>query len=281
MNPELKTKHGVLSLEGETYSMDVIVESTRSLLVSYINDIRSFIDNTFSTGHEQATTFGFVKNHALERSIKKTNHSSIMMLSTYVPPGMMVDWLKYLDALEECQRSVDNIIVDVLKPAKEYFSLALGSPERLKERSPASDISKIKTHEKEIAAAKKSLQLCYSENVVETKKPFGDVFKRSADWTTANNALQQLTERLARVPAKDVLEYVNDISDVLDRLALRLNQSPDVYEISGLTTKIIADLCMRMAQEVEFYAAHCFIMKTATSAMSDTNAQLQDILKNG
>lgn len=281
MKSEILTKHRVLSLESETFALNNIVESTRSLLVSFIGDIRSFITTTFGNGQEQATTFGFVKDNTLERDLKKSNYTSVMMLESYVPPGMVVEWLKYIEALEICQDVTDNLLPDVLKPAIQYFGLVLGSPERLKERSPATDSKQIKSHEKQIESSKKTLQTCYSDRTTATKRPFGDVFKRNADWTEANLRLQKVVERLSKTPPKEVLEYVDQLSDILDRLALRLQQSPDLYEVSSITSKTIADICLGIAKEVEFYAAHCFIMKTATSAMSDTNEKLKDILKNG
>lgn len=278
MKSELRTQYGVLSLESETFSLDIIVGSTRKLLVDFIKEIRGVLDVASNFGSEQVNTFSFVKSHSLERDLKKSNYTSLMMLTSYVPPGMKVEWLKYLDALAACQDISDGLLKDTLKPALDYFSVLLGSPDRLQERSPTNDLSKIKTHERAIENSKKLLKACYSDTSVETKRPFGDVFKRNGDWVQANEALQRVTERLANVSPKEVLDVVQDLSDVLDRLALRLSQSPDLYQVSGITSKLLADTCMQLALEVEFYAAHVFIVRTASAAMTDTNTKLTEIL---
>lgn len=278
MNNEIILQAERISLESETYGISQLVSSLSGLLQSYISNIQGFLDDMVKPDNNHMT-FSFQSNNSLEREIKKTNYVSLSSISAYVPAGMSKDWNTFMSAVEASQSVIDGLIVDALKPATMYFSHLLANPETMTSIAPTGELSKIKLHPKEMEQAKKVVASCYSKHGVETKRLYGDVFHRNNDWFDVNKRLALVSERMAKVSPKAVNEAVEELTEILNRLLVRMRQSPEVYKVNGITSGAIARVSLQLGYEVEFYASHCYLVQTAIAALDDTSKHLVEVLK--
>lgn len=277
MHTTLQHQHDRICLEAEAHGFGQIVGTMSNLLQSYLSNIKGFVQGALAPA-QAGTQLSFAPNAKLDRLLTKTNYISLSAVHVYVPAGVNKDWGTFIQAVNTSQSIVNVLIADTLKPAIAYFSQLCATPETLLTVAPSAELAKIKLHEKEIAVAKKEMAACYSKHGFETKVVYGDAFKRNGDWATVNRELAIITTHMTNNSPKLVLDLVNQLCEILDRLVIRMQQSPDVYRVSGVTSANMARIAMQLGFEVEFYAAHCYVVQTAVSAMNDTIQQLDTIL---
>lgn len=279
MNQDLLRQHQRISLEAETAGLMRLTGDVTKMLQSYVVNIKSFMNDTV-TSIKDLPTFDFAKDSRLDRLISKTNYVSLSTISVYVPAGVNTTWLQYLEALETSQSVVDRLLVDTIKPATAYFSMLLASPENLSSVTHRLEVDKIVFHDAQIEKAKKATAACYAKHGVNTKRAYGDVFKRNGDWPEAQKELEELVARQSKVSLGEVSKQVNDLTEIMDRLVIRMRQNPEVYAVSGVTADALSTISLKLGLEVEFYAAHTFMLQSASAAMQDTIKHLTEVLKD-
>lgn len=279
MQTTLRFQHDRICLEADTTGIGQIVSATSNLLQSYLTNVKGFIQGAI-TPIGGGSAMAFVPNTKLDRLLTKTNYVSLSAIHVYVPAGVSCDWVTFLDAVNESQQIVNELVKDTLKPAITYFSQLCATPETLLTIAPSAELAKIKLHEREMTAAKKEIAACYSKHGVETKRVYGDAFKRNGDWAVVNKRLTDLTTQMATTSPALVVDLVTQLAEILDRLVIRMQQSPDIYRVSGVTSGHMARISMQLGFEVEFYAAHCYLVQTAMAAMADTVKQLSTVLEH-
>lgn len=279
MKEELLFQYNRVALESETHGISRITQDVAKMLQSYIGNVKGFLNDVL-TPFQLTPRFDFARDPRLDRQISKTNYVTLGSVNVFVPAGMSVSWEIYLEALGTSQEVADRILDDVLKPAMAYFSLLLASPENLSSITHRLEVDRIIFHDKLIEQSKKAMAKCYSKHGVETKRPYGDVFKRNADWLATNAAMEALVERHSKVAPGEVSKAVGELTEVMERLIIRMRQSPEVYQVSGITSAALSKITLELGLEVEFYAAHCFMLQTAVAAMQDTVKHLNEVVKD-
>lgn len=279
MQTSLRFQHDRICLEADTHGIGQIVSATSNLLQSYLTNVKGFIQGALPSING-GSAMAFVPNTKLDRLLTKTNYVSLSAIHVYMPAGVRCDWVSYLDAVDLSQAIVNGLVKDTLKPAIAYFSQLCATPETMLTVAPSAELTKIKLHEREMAIAKKEIAACYSKHGVETKRVYGDAFKRNGDWAVVNKRLTDITTAMANTSPELVVGLVSELAEILDRLVIRMQQSPDIYRVSGVTSGHMARISMQLGFEVEFYAAHCYLVQTAMSAMADTVKQLSTVLEH-
>lgn len=79
------------------------------------------------------------------------------------------------------------------------------------------EVDKIVFHDAQIEKAKKATAACYAKHGVNTKRAYGDVFKRNGDWPEAQKELEELVARQSKVSLGEVSKQVNDLTEIMDR----------------------------------------------------------------
>lgn len=265
-----------VSLEMDTVGFNRIGSEVTNLLHSYISNVKTFMGDVF--GSTENTEFSFSKQPRLNRLVSASNYVSMTAIKVYVPAGMDAYWLDFMDALNASQNVIDTLVEDTLKPAGQFFALLLSQPETM-HSSNLTAASKVEFHDKEMAKAKAEVAKCYSKHSVSSEREYGDVFRRNADFISSQERLEELAMRLAKTPPGEVRKQMEHLSDLMDRLIIRMKQDPETYQMNGITGKALSEIALKLAEEVEFYAAHVFMVSTAVKAMKDNCDKLSKILK--
>lgn len=278
MNEALLLQQKLISVEGETVGIGKLMGNAAGLLQSYLYNVRAFIGDLITPMANTSLTYR--QDGGLNKLLGKTNYISIGAMDVFVPPGMTATYPDFLDALEASQDVIDRIVPDTLQPSILYFTMLLGNPESLSGVTRRTEEAAIKFQTKEIEQAKKKLAACYAKNGNEGKRAYGDVFRRNQDWLDVNQRIEKLMDRMNQSSAGIMTEKVNELVELMDRLVVRMKQSPDVYAVSGVTGKSMAAIAMNLGQVVEFYGAHHFTIQTLVASMMDNIKRLHEILKD-
>lgn len=131
----------------------------------------------------------------------------------------------------------------------------------------------------DLDAVKEQLAKCYSKTGADAKVKYGDVFARNTDVLVAMKRMNDICEAMAKINRKEVIDTVNEITDALDKLLIRMKQYPDQYKTSGATMNDISKMAYNLGAEIEFFAAHVYLVQSASQAMQDTKDKIEDVTK--
>jgi hypothetical protein len=191
---------------------------------------------------------------------------------------MSSTYLELMTALEKSHKAVEDIVDRAIQPAINYFGLLLSTPDHMSRASINPFEKKIVLNKSGIKVAKYEIGECFRGDSHKTKAEFGEVFARVKDWEDATTGLEELTVQLAEVAPNLVAGKVNDLVNVLDRLILRMEQSPEVYQANGITGKAMADIVMGIGEEVEYYAAHVHTVQMTANVMTQNSERIKEFL---
>lgn len=268
----LRRSYEMISLESMTLSQTLKALPHR--LPEFVADVKNFIFNMSAA--KDAPLLAAIDTRLMERMLPKHNYVHMSDVTIFVPPSMNVHWNDYLDALSTSQTLVDGLLEETLSPALRYVSVMLTQPENLASlRSKTGEYS-IVFHD--IESVRKKLAACFSKTGADTKVRYGDVFKNNNDALVAMKRTNDLCESMAKINRQDVIQTVNEITDVLDKLLIRMKQYPDQYKMSGATMNDISKLAYNLGAEIEFFAAHVYMVQSASQAMQDSKDKIEAVL---
>lgn len=280
MDAALLLQRNVLSLELETFGLRQIVGNGVAGLQNYLHNMKEFMHELVTPMRNDAekNLVGFVQDRDANKLVDHTNYMSLKDIDVFVPAGLSVTYSDHIDALEKSQAAIAGIIVKTIAPAIAYFGVLLGSPETLSSSSRQSQEDTIKFNTKEIALVKKEIASCYGNDMNQSRRPFGKVFTRNREWEDCTKRLETLTVQLAELSPRAVSEKVDELVGMLDRLIIRMEQSPEVYKVNGVTGAAMARIVMGIGEEVEYYASHVHLVQVASQVMKDNGDRLKEIL---
>lgn len=277
----VKLEH-VASMESILNARDVITmeaslpsfhfQALTSRLPLFVADVKAFVSNILQMSNFSEAV---LKVNEFEKTLNKVNYLTLSDIIVYVPPGMDVTWLEYVEALAEAQAVVNRLREDTLDPTLRYVAQLLTQPETM--RSVRGVPADVVLHD--LKKIKDKISDCYGKNSSETKVPFGKVFKRNSDMVSAMDKLNTINEEMAKINKQEIMDTVNEITAALDKLLIRMKNDPDTYRMTGITMRDMAEFTTNVAREIEFYAAHAFMVQSATQAMQDSKQRIEEVLK--
>lgn len=263
------------SLEFDAAGLRSIGENLVKNLSLYVRNMSIFLNNKLSG--LKGEFVGFTQNTTVSKYVEKTNYINLAEVALPIPTGLNTDMLEYLEALEANQSIVDKIMTESFDPAYKWFSLLLASPENLSSVDPL-NAAKINLFKEPIEKAKQGIANCFIKNDRVEYMRYGDLYKRNADYVKTQHEMAELSDRMAKNSPASIRKKVEQICEVLDRLALRIKQDPNVYATNGIKANLISEVAYSLAVIGEFYASHFFLMQTTIAVMTDTNDRLSKIL---
>lgn len=275
---------GAVALESLRIQADIIAlesmqptqvfKALSNKLPGFVADVKTFVSNMLHA--KDVAVLGMIDTREMEKMVPKATYVSLADVTVHVPPALKADWNIYLDALDASQGVVEKQMEETLMPTLRWISLLLTNPENLgSSRSRTGDVGII-YHD--IENVKKRIAKCFSLNSADTSAKYGDVFKNNTSFLVAMKHLNDINERLASINKQEYVDTVNQITDALDRLLIRMKQDPETYRVSGVTMADISKMAFNLGHEIEFFAAHVYMVHSATQAMVDSEKKIKEIL---
>lgn len=270
-------QHNVVSLEADSFGFGRMTGSGVVALQSYLHNMKEFMFEMSKPLTDNGLV-GFVRNRDTKALVSDTNYVTLSSCEIHVPAGMSSTYLELVEALHESQKAVHNVIDRAIQPAINYFGLLLSTPDTMSRAAINPYEKKIVLNRSGIRAAKHAVGECFRGESHVVKMEFAEVFSRVKEWEEVTVQLEELTNQLAEVSPAQVSGKVTDLVDLLDRLILRMEQSPEVYQANGITGKAMADIVMGIGEEVEYYAAHVHTVQMSANVMTQNNARISEFL---
>lgn len=273
--PSLKSLDIAAQVIGmEALNSSQILQALPARLPAFVSDVKLFVSNMLHAN--DVKVLGAIESRRLEKELPKQNYVILSEVTVFVPPSVNVDWMTYLDAVNQSQAIVELLKEETLAPTLRWLSLLLSAPESLASLRSSLQVSGIKFHDLE--KVKKQLQKCYSSNGADSEVPYGKAFKRNGDFLVCIKRVNELNDRLANINRSEIIDMVNEITAAMDKLLIRMKQNPEQYKVSGITMNDLSRIAFNLGHEIEFFSAHVFMVQSATQAMTDSKNKIEEII---
>jgi hypothetical protein len=278
-NFPISLEHHCNLISNESMSSAAIYakDSTINSLTTFMQSVKGVVGNAMQKLQEPADV-RMVIDDGLNLQLKKINYTSLQPVTVYIPHGLIIPLLAYSEILQKSQALAEKVLPETLKPAQIWFASLLASPQKLQSVSQLHDNNKIVTHSKEIAGVRTLFQGAFSAKQNEVLIPFGTAYARTADFEAYGDTLEKIVRDCDKISNPALVKAVQELSEIIDKLYMRIKQDPATYKLSNAVSASIAECLYLVAEEVEFVAAHKQFIAIADRCQRDTLAKLKQNL---
>ena len=241
-----------LELTTEALSFRGGFASLREKLSDYFDSVSQFVADKLPSNDQ---SLDLLNQRMYQKLSREGNYVELRRKAVIVPRGLSSDYLTYMESLSKSQDALDELIDDTLRPFEKHLAVLLKDPDTLRSQRESNIVDRVVTHD--IEGLRGEVGRHFSKDQAE-RRPYGSLVGRQADWAQIATTFNDLVERFAQVPRKEVLALVEQIASLLDRLIQNMADDPETYEASGVSIAELAKVSYVMAEEVEFYALHAF-----------------------
>lgn len=240
-----------LSLEAATNPLGLLAEGMTtkfSVLLTQLNNLNTGFINTGRPEFKFA-----MKPRKLRKITDKNNYMQLMNYGVGVPPGFIGPMVPYMGLLIETLNLYKNLRNDITRPVAREIGLILANPDKLR-NSTVTPLSRIDFHEKPNEAFAKRVATYYNPKSTRDEIAYSRLFNDNAEFLKAGELVVSIEDMMNRVnnEAMGVLDDVNEISGLTDKLAIRIMQDKETYGINASIANELAVIISKTANCVSF-----------------------------
>jgi hypothetical protein len=213
-----------------------------------------------------------VFDNRLQKLINAYSYADLGEKKVFIPAGMQVPYLTYLEVLEGAIEVNQELLTLVLVPYARWLGELIEEPERLKSIGGSRAIAAFKPHNLDELTAK--LGLCFKMGDNQTQKSFKEVFARNADLKPVYSTATALISRYKSIDRKKVNATVRGISDMLSVLITNIDEKNISLDHNPTGRDYLATLTRSLAREIEFYALMGYQLTQLAVALKNTSKTL-------
>lgn len=246
--------HSQLSLEAATNPLGMLSEGMTNkfnVLLTQLGRTNVNVANILDYSSKTKVT-----HRKLRHITDNNNYMQLMSYAAAVPPGFIGPLVPYMGLIAESLNLFKNIRRDITKPVAVEIGTILANPDRLRS-STITPLSRINFHLKEKEAFQTRVAKYYNPKSQQDEIAYSRLFSDNAEFLksgTEATALEQLVLHTS-VEIQEVLEDVDEISRLADKLAIRITQDKQTYGINASIANDIATAIQETAESISFLAA--------------------------
>lgn len=206
------------------------------------------------------------------KALKHAPYPSIRDYQVYVPEGLNVTYLEYLEALSPAVEHAVNL-PKILDDFTTYLSLLIHRPDATQETK--SFLNTYTQLEKERTAILEKLGACFSKGLTHTQRQLGDVVKNNASWDEVVAKLTGLNTALGKVSHKHLNQKIDETLTLLQ--STRHQIETQQKQVSGETITNLSTGTYQIAMELEFYSVIWYRLESFSHAVDDTIHRIADL----
>lgn len=261
----------------EAFNIKASVKAMKELLPNFVNSVTEFYNTILVTKNEPA--IGLVKAGKLEKVLKDVDYAAVRKMQVYGPKGIKGTYIDYLDAVEGAVKHAEDLKDKVLGPFMNWVTLLLATPENLQSVRQHPLVGKDKLTELDKIRDTLTKQVDPLSN--QQKHLYSKLVTRNKDWSVIIDRTNELSNRFSSTDRKAILQMVEDTTDALNRLIVRIEEDPETYKMSGTTIATLASQSFALGKELEHYSATGYLVQELVSVVTDTVSQLEKTFVGG
>lgn len=270
MTENLRKQRDIIAFEASIQTQ--IAEFMKTGFERIYNDVRGFL-----AGFATPASYPKITNENKEflKLIPQISYGEMMDLPAYVPEGIVVDYLTYIEVLQEASTKLQGLVPNLLS----NYALFLGTIINFEDSAKGSWINFetiLKKEEKEFERIVARFKTCSKEGRDETRVTVDKVVRRNADWDAVFKNLGHLNESFYKINKTEIKKTVDQCVTNLDIIKRNLNAGK-YGDASHETVKTMADMAYSVATELEFYAIVYYRIEAINKAIKDTCSGIVEI----
>lgn len=244
-----------LSLEAMSNPLSALSEGMTTkftVLLSQLNNITTGLTKATGVTINHIPTVN-VQSRKLRKITQKNNYMQLMHYSVNVPPGFIGPLVPYMGLLIETLNTFKDIRNDITIPVSREMGVILANPDRLKSAT-ISPLKKIDFKDKYRDQFTKRVNSYYNPKSMQDEAVFSRLFNDNADFLKSGDMAENIEELLNRMNNEiaGVLEDIGTISNLADKLAVRLVQDRKTYSVNAKIAYELANVISSTAKVVGF-----------------------------
>lgn len=263
MIDNLKKQRDIIAFEASVETQ--ITDFMKSGFERVYGDVRGFLSG-FATppSHPKITK----ENKDFLNIVAKTSFVELMDLPAFVPEGVVVDYLTYINVLHDATTKLQRLVPNLLNNYASFLGTIINFEDKAK-GSWVSFEALLKKEEIEFERIVARLKSCSKEGRDETRVTIDKVVGRNADWTSVFKELGELNSDFYRINHNDIKKAIEQCVVNLDIIKKNINNGK-YGDASHETVKTLSDMAYSVATELEFYAIIYYKIESLNKSIKDT-----------
>lgn len=234
---------------------------------------RFSIENTYDK-LLSATPIELYPSKGFMRVVEQRPYTDTIQFRAEVPEGMNVTYLEYLEVLVPAQMRANQILVDVINPFSKFVAKMI-SDEMFRNQT-IHQIKEFHNLEGEYNKTVKAFAKCFGKNDYRASAAFGEVVRRTGDWTAVFAQTGVLRQYYQEFPNKKLTSELNSLYEMLDKLIEQIKV--DGYaQVVKEVTQLLSVGMYSIAREVEMAALTTFRSKVFIEAINTTIKNIEKL----
>lgn len=212
--------------------------------------------------------------YAFVGELSKHNYVDIVPLTSYVPEGLIVDYLSYAQALS---RAVDHAVKvqDLLNTYTTYLAMLITNEhQRFSTQNSVAIYQGLQEKREEIL---REMGSCFKQGSHETDVKYGDVVKRNADWPYVFGEIDSLSKQINSVNRKVLNQKVKEATELMEKVIAMIKEGKLENSAPEVATEL-SNGAYQIASELEFFSVVYYRVVGFVTAVNSTVDKVQNIL---
>lgn len=257
----------------EAISMQGIVNSISNLIPSLQSHFQNFVKG-FSKSEPAVQLKGNERDFV--RLIDDRVYLNLAPLLAYVPEGLEVSYIDYLDVLTLSAEHSHRVAQDALNNYSVMLAQIITNRELKKSMLPLD--SQYVAMEKERTRLQAAMAKCFKTGSSRAESTYGDVVSRNAEWVDVFKMVEKLNHVVNSIRRDDLHKSAENIDRQLQTIIKQIRN----HEFEGVGPEVTTNLsngAYQCGAELEFFAAVYFRSTVMNNAVADTMKKVTEILK--
>jgi len=273
MIKNLKKQREIVALEAG--ATEYIADFMKAGFNRVYDDIRGFLVNFAPPSKLHVFTR---ENKDFLTIIDQHRFDELMDLPAYVPEGLSVDYLTYIDVLEQAAIKLQGLIPNTLQTYANFLGSIINFEDTAKNTWIQFE-GALRLEETEHERLVKLFGKCFTKHSNETKVTIDKVVRRNADWVLVFKAIESVNQKLHAIDRTIIAKTVEQCVVNLDIIKRNI-QAGKYKNASHETVKTLADMAYSVANELEFYAIVFYKIEAINKSITDTCKGVVEIYKH-
>lgn len=268
---EMDHLRGVISQE--SISNEGIVHALTNLIPSLQKNFQNFVHGF--TRHEPAID---LKSNELEflKLLDKQVYLNLSPLVAYVPEGLQVSYVEYLDVLKDIALHCSETTLQCLNDYSMFLAQIITNRHLKYSVAPfEAKYAKMEKTRKDLIAR---MNKCFKIGSSKAESNYGDVVSRNAEWKEVFTTLQATSTLINKISREDLHKKAEECNRQLEIIIKQIRNNE--FEGAGPeVTNNLSNGAFQSGAELELFTVAFFRLTTVNTAISDTVNNVAKILK--
>lgn len=220
-----------------------------------------------------------VVNKKTAQFLDQQSYLTVGDVTVYVPQGLSVTYLQYIEALESAFTDLRDIEAELLRPALNTILALMNNPQMLSSASGIQGMFNGRLFSANLSGRIAHIAECKSQGNKSDTMKYSKAFERNADLEAAVVRQLALQDGVIQVNPDKVKKLTSEIFDAGSKLADLMKTDPAFADVSKSNSKLLAEQLFEVARWVEFLGVYTNEVIISSHAIGDTIKKLDKIAK--